>query len=187
MSDAKEAAEGPGTKAEAAAKGGIGLVLLILMLLGTLAVVLGAVGGGLYWLSRSGRLAMPAAAAAPAKVEPPKTRVMVLEPLLVNLSDQSGGGYLRVVVALEVEDPPPAKGAKPKEEKPAEKGKAAVNEDEVKMRDASLAVLGRETSESLLAPDGKDRAKQELRQAIAAHVPTVKVVDVLFTEFLVQR
>jgi flagellar FliL protein len=190
MSDTREANEG--AKAEpAAVKGGIGLVPLVLIVLCTVVMVLGAIGGGFYWLSKSGRLAMPGAApaAAPvaAKVEPPKTKVVMLEPLLVNLSDQGGGGYLRVVIALEVEDPPPARDAKPKEEKPAEKGKAAVNEDEVKERDVSLAVLGRETSESLLAADGKDRLKQELGQAITAHVPGVKVVDVLFTEFLVQR
>ncbi len=112
---------------------------------------------------------------------------MVLEPLLVNLADPGGAGYLRVVMALELEDPPPAKDAKPKEEKPAEKGKVVVNEDEVKMRDVALTVLGRETTASLLEPEGKEHLKLTLRSAISAHVSDVKVVDVMFTEFLVQR
>jgi flagellar FliL protein len=192
MSDTKEVNAVAGAKAvPAAAKGGVGLVPLVLVVLCTVMIVLGAVGGGAYWLARSGKLPVPgvAAAAAPAaaKVEKAKTRMVLLEPLLVNLSDQGGGGYLRVVVALEVEDPPPAKDAKPKEEKPAEKGKIVVNPDEVKMRDTALAVMGRETSDSLLAADGKDRLKQELKQAISAKLAELKIVDVMFTEFLVQR
>ena len=190
MSEAKELNEVSGAKTEAQPKGGVGLVPLVLVMLCTVLLVLGAVGGGIYWLARSGRL--PIAGAAPAlpavaKTEPVKTRVVVLEPLLVNLSDQGGGAYLRVVVALEIEDPPPAKDAKPKEEKPAEKGKVAVNEAEVKMRDAALSVLGRETSEGLLAPEGKELLKKQLSLEISEHLPEVKVVDVMFTEFLVQR
>lgn len=133
---------------------------------------------------------MPGAAAvAPAvvKVEPPKTKLILLEPLLVNLSDQGGTGYLRVVMAMQVEDPPPPKDAKPKVEAPPEKGKVAVNEVEVKMRDAALTVLGQETSERLLVVDGKERLKKELQAAMVVHVPEVKVVEVMFTEFLVQR
>lgn len=192
MSDEKEQSESVGAKAETAgAKGGIGVLPLLLIVLGTVAMVLGAVGGGLYWLAKSGRLPMPGAtaAAAPvaAKAEPVKTKVIVLEPLLVNLADPGGAGYLRVVMALELEDPPPPKDAKPKEEKPAEKGKVVVNEDEVKMRDVALTVLGRQTSESLLAPEGKEQLKETLRSAIAGHVSNVKVVDVMFSEFLVQR
>ena len=188
MSDAKEVAV---TKEEAVAKGGVGLVPLVLVMLCTVLMVLGAVGGGIYWLSKTGRLPIAGMAApAPpvaAKAEPVKTRVVVLEPLLVNLADQGGGGYLRVVVALEIEDPPPAKDAKPKDEKPPEKGKVVVNEVEVKMRDVALTVLGRETSEGLLAPEGKELLKKQLSQSISEHIPEVKVMNVMFTEFLVQR
>ncbi len=191
MSDAKEEIEGAGAKGEVVASGGVGLVPLVLIVLCTVLMALGAVGGGLYWLTKSGRLALPgvAAPAAPvvAKVEAIRTKVVVLEPLLVNLSDQGGGGYLRVVMALEVEDPLPPKDAKPKEEKPAEKGKVVVNELEVKMRDAALTVLGRATSESLLEPEGKELLKKQLKVAITEHLPEVKVVDVMFTEFLVQK
>ena len=172
-------------------KGGVGVVPLILIVLGTVAMVLGSVGGGLYWLTQSGRLAMPGVAvpvaAVTTKVEPLKTRVVVLEPLLVNLADQGGASYLRVVMALELEDHPAKKDATPREEKPPEKGRIAVNESEVKMRDVALTVLGRETSVSLLAPEGKEQLKGRLRSAISEREPGVKVVDVMFTEFLVQR
>ncbi len=163
---------------------------LVPVLLAILISVAGAVGGAMFWLARSGRLPVqgaPAGVQSVKKPEPVKTRLMLLEPLLVNLADESNAGYLRVVVALRVEDLPLAKEEKSKEEKPAEKGKPVVNEDEVMLRDTALNVLGLETSERLLAPDGKDRLKQTMREAFAEHVPRVKVADVLFTEFLVQR
>jgi len=129
----------------------------------------------------------PPAPVAAVKAEPVKTKLLTLNPLLVNLADPGGAGYLRVGIVLRVEDPPPAKGEKLKEEKPPEKGKEAVSEDEVMMRDAALGVLSRETSESLLGPEGKSQLKDSLRKAFGVQVPHVKVLDVMFTEFLVQR
>jgi flagellar FliL protein len=191
MSDANEANDDVEVTPAPPARSGVGLVPLVLIVLCTVLIVLGAVGGGIYWLAKSGRVPIPGVAVSPPpavrKAEPPKTRMMLLEPLLVNLADPSGTGYLRVVVALQVEDLMPAVDTKPKDEKPPEKGKAVVNEDEVKMRDAALAVIGRETSDSLLAPDGKDNLKRELMQAIQAKCQKLKLDEVMFTEFLVQR
>ena len=191
MSEATGVSEAGGVKVEAApTSGGVGLVALVGTMLATVVLVLGGLGGGIYWLVKTGRMPIGAAVqAAPVeskKQDDPKKEVVLLEPLLVNLSDQGGAGYLRVVMALEVELPV-VKDAKPKEEKPPEKGKTAVNEMEVKMRDVALTVLGRETSEHLLAPEGKEQLKKELQTAIADHLHDVKVTNVMFTEFLVQR
>ena len=145
----------------------------------------GAVGGVAYWAIKTGKLPIAGVktvtVVVPAEVV--KTKLVPLDPLLVNLSDPDGKGYLRVGLTLKVEDPPPPKDAKPKEEA---KG-APKNEFEAEERDAALGILGKQTSDGLLAPDGKERLKKDLKAAMAEHVPEVKVVDVLITEFLVQR
>jgi flagellar FliL protein len=147
----------------------------------------GAVGGVAYWAIRTGKLPIAGVKTVTVMVEAPpvKTTLVPLDPLLVNLADPDGKGYLRVALTLKVEVPPPAKDEKPKEEKET-KG-PPKNEFEAQERDAALGILGKETSDSLLAADGKERLKKDLKAALAEHVPEVKVVDVLITEFLVQR
>jgi flagellar FliL protein len=55
------------------------------------------------------------------------------------------------------------------------------------VRDTVLMVVGHQTAEGLLALDGKERLKAELKTALAEHNPELKVVDIHFTDFLVQR
>lgn len=190
MADEAMAAEAKGGKE--APKAGLPLIPLVMAVLVAVVASVGGLGGAAYWMVKSGRLPMgggPAKVEAAVKVEETKARLVTLDPLLVNLADEGGKAYLRVGIVLRVIDPPPpVKAAKEekKEEKP-EKGKVVVNESDVLMRDAALGVLGRETGEALLAADGKERLKGTLRTALQARVPEIKVVDVLFTEFLVQR
>ncbi len=162
--------------------------MLPLMVAVILAVVLATAGtaGVLIWASRAGMLptggAKPAEKAAPSEV--PKTKLVALDPLLVNLADPDGRSYLRVALTLKLEVEP-EKNGKSKEEK-AEK-RPPKNEFEAAERDAALSILGRETGADLLAPDGKERLKRDLKSSLGERVPEVKVVDVLITEFLVQR
>ncbi len=122
---------------------------------------------------------------AAAKVDAPKTHLVALEPLIVNLADEGGRSYLRVAMTLKVQDPEPVKGEKAKEEAPA-KGKP-VNELEAAERDIALTVVGRETSLELLTMDGKETLKDRLRVAMSQKLSDARVMDVMFTEFLVQR
>lgn len=159
---------------------------MMLAAVGAGVIAVAGCGGVVVWLAKTGKLNLGGgvpkveAATLPAT---PKTHLVALDPLLVNLSDAGGHSYLRVGLSLRVEDKPLAKGAKAEE--PA-KGKP-VNEFEADERDAALAVMGRETAAQLLEPEGKERLKTELRAALAEHVKEVKVTDVLFTEFLVQQ
>ena len=157
--------------------------LVIAVVLGVILSV-AAVGGAGYYLIHSGKLrlqtAPPVDAAAAAHA---KTHAVVLEPLVVNLADGSGGAYLRASITLSVAD---AAGDAAKDEKKSEEAKAGKGTDAA-VRDTALTVLARQTSESLLTPDGKERLKKELKAALAERNPEIKVTDLFFTEFLVQR
>jgi flagellar FliL protein len=119
-------------------------------------------------------------AAAPAT-----TRAMVLEPLLVNLADAGGSSYLRVALTLRVADVIDKKGAKASDEK--SKNDKGAEDAVAAVRDTVLTVLGRQTADGLLAADGKEHLKTELKAALAEHNADLKVKDVFFTDFLVQR
>ncbi len=158
--------------------------LLIAVVVGVLIAVLG-VGGVVYYLARTGRL--PMQGGVPQKTEsvvPVTTHAMVLEPLLVNLADAGGSSYLRVALTLRVRDAADKKDTKAKDEKSNDKD----SDDAVAaVRDTVLTVLGRQTADGLLAADGKEHLKVALKTALTEHNADLKVADVFFTDFLVQR
>ncbi len=152
----------------------------------SVAVATLGVGGGVYYLARSGRLSSAGNVTRKAEVvASATTHVLVLEPLLVNLADADGSSYLRISLMLRVVDAPDKKAAAPKEEKG--KDEKGMNEAVAPVRDTLLAVLGRQTSNGLLAADGKERLKTAMKVALAERNPDLKVADVYFTDFLVQR
>jgi len=157
--------------------------LLLAVVVGVVVAAL-SVGGVAYYLARTGRLPIQQGGAAqkPGAVLPVATHAMVLEPLLVNLADADGSSYLRVALTLRVRDTTEGKDSKAKDEK--SKG---ADEDVAAVRDTVLTVLGRQTADGLLAADGKEHLKAALKTALAEHNADLKVADVFFTDFLVQR
>ena len=162
--------------------------LLLAAVLGAVVVLAGA-GGALYYLARAGKLPNTGGAAAarpaPVKAEPASVHLVAMEPLVVNLADPGGKTYLRLVVTLRVEDASAGSSAKAKPDKGKESKEGEDNAAAI--RDTVLAVLGTQTADALLAADGKVRLKSELKAALAAHVGDMKVREIYFTEFLVQR
>ena len=160
--------------------------LLVAVLTGV--VIVGAgVAGSVFYLVRSGRLSSlprPAITKSVAVVAV-QTHMLTLDPLLVNLSDSSGNAYLRISLALRVADTAKQKGSKENEE--GSKGGSGESDSTIVVRDSVLAVLGRQTSDDLLAADGKERLKAELKAALTQHDSDLKVADIYFTDFLVQR
>jgi flagellar basal body-associated protein FliL len=95
-----------------------------------------------------------------------------LEPFIVNLADTDDSRFLRVGIDLDLERPPASKD---------------VAASAARIRDCILTVLSSWHSDSLLATDGKQKLKDELRHALQDRVPELGVREVYFTEFLVQR
>ncbi len=162
------------------------LVSLFIAVVVSVVIASLGVGGAVYYLARMGRLPIQEGAAHRAEiVRPSTTHAMALEPLLVNLADGGGSSYLRVALTLRVADALEGKDSKAKEDKPKEDKFA--NDAMASVRDTTLAVLGRQTADGLLAVDGKERLKTDLKKAFVEHNADLKVTDVFFTDFLVQR
>lgn len=142
------------------------------------------VGGVLYYVLKSGKVPIRMSMApAATPIAPVKTHMMPIEPLLVNLADSSGSAFLRTGITLEVADAPAETGKETKNTEAKPEGKDA----DAALRDTALSVLGRQTSDQLLAPGGRESLKAQLKAAFAEHNPRFKVADLFFTEFLVQR
>lgn len=153
-------------------------VLLIAALVGAVIALLGS-GGTLYYFVKSGRILIRGEAIKLRPAVPSSTHLLALDPLLVNLADRDANTYLRLSLTLQVADAA-KKDSETKGDKNADDKTAAV-------RDTVLAVLGRQTADSLLAPDGKEHLKTELKQALTAQNGDLKVQKIFFTEFLIQR
>jgi len=103
--------------------------------------------------------------------------VMHLEPFVVNLADPEENRFLRVGIDLGLENPLFAKGNKGGE------GEVPT----ARIRDCILTVLSTWRSDALLAPEGKQKLKDELVKALRARVPELGVREIYFNDFLVQR
>jgi len=161
------------------------LPLFVAVVVGVVISALG-VGAVVYYLARTGRLPIQEGAAHQAEaVGPGATHVMALEPLLVNLADSGGSSYLRVALTLRVADVVEGKDSKAKEEKTRDD--KIASDAVASVRDTTLMVLGGQTADGLLAVDGKEHLKTELKKAFVEHNADLKVTDVFFTDFLVQR
>ncbi len=118
--------------------------------------------------------------ASHAKEASPEPAVeLPLEPFVVNLADAGGHSYARIGLTLRL-----AVSGK-SESKDQAATNAAGSRDMV--RDTIITVLNQEQSAELLAPSGKEHLKQAVRAAVAARDPQLHILDIYFTEFLIQQ
>jgi flagellar protein FliL len=139
---------------------------LVFILVGL--VVVGGAGGGAFWYSRRA----PAGEAAPVKA--PERGILGFEPFVVNLADPNSARFLRTTVQLVV-------GSESEAEK-AKKTPVVM----MQARGAILELLTVQTSDALVTPEGKTKLKKEIAERVAEALEHVKVVDVLFSDFVVQ-
>ena len=140
---------------------------LVVILLVLVVLLLGGGGAGAYWIfTHKGDAAAP-----PPRPEP---GIVAFDPFVVNLSDPGGTRFLRVTLRLVVDDEEHAK---------------EMEEDELgrmRVRSAILELLTQQTADHLVTPEGKAELKTAISERASHALHDMKVLDVLFTEFVVQ-
>jgi len=100
--------------------------------------------------------------------------LLAFEPFLVNLADAGGGRFLKTTIQIVVPEPDAAHHFKEKQ--------VLV----MQARSAILELLTVQTAESLVTPEGKKALKEAIKEKVSAALGHMKVIDVLFSEFVVQ-
>jgi flagellar FliL protein len=103
-----------------------------------------------------------------------KSAVLPLEPFVVNLADTDAARYLRIKISLMVDD--------------KNKVKAVVANEalQLKVRDVILQSLTVKTSQDLINEEGKNKLRHEIQDKVSLYFRDPKLVDVMFTEFVIQ-
>jgi len=158
--------------------GSIGKMLMIIVL----ALVSSAGGGVVSFMLISRTLSAQAKAAEnPEKAEQEKiaemlekSAVIPLEPFVVNLADAEAARYLRIKISLMVDDKGRVK-------------EVAENQAlQLKVRDVILESLTAKRSQDLINAEGKNKLRHELQEKVGVYFRAPKLVDVMFTEFVIQ-
>jgi flagellar FliL protein len=139
------------------------------LLVATLVLVLG--GAGAAWWMFGGSTTEAAETTEP---ELSARGVFAFEPFLVNLADEGGQRFLKATISLVVESPEEAKHV---EETPV---------IVAHIRSAIIEVLTQQKAPALVTPEGKTALKQAIKDRTSPLLPDKKVLDVLFSEFVVQ-
>lgn len=156
------------TKAPAPAKSKGGFMKLLVIVL--LAVAGG--GGGAYFYFVK---AAPAQAKeVEPEPEPEPTGIVELEPFVVNLADTGATRFLRVTLSLVVQD----------EEQAKEIDEHAL--EKARVRSAILELLAEQAAETIVTPEGKVELKALIIERVQHAAHELKVVDVLYSEFVIQ-
>jgi flagellar protein FliL len=166
----------PVPEAPAKSGGGAGKMILIVLIV----LLSNAAGAGVTWflVGRQAVQAQPHAEGEEAKEDIAdmleKGAVVPLEPFVVNLADVDAARYLRIKVSLMVDD----------------KTKIGeVNENQalqLKVRDVILQTLTKKTSQDLINDEGKNHLRQEIQEQVQHFFKEPKLMDVMFTEFVIQ-
>ncbi len=144
----------------------------LLVAAGTLLLLSGA---GVVMFSKGGEKPPAGEAEAEHGVESPgETSVISLAPFVLNLADAEDERFLRLGLTVVVAGAAPAQS------------ESDAGAEEARMRDRILTVLATKGAEEVISFEGKEALRQELKQQVAELLADRRVVDVLFTEFLVQ-
>ena len=142
------------------------ILKIIIISVSLLVVVVGGVLGAVYFFSH----AEVAKKAAP----PPRPVIGALwpmEPFIVNLLDNQGERYLKIIMQLEVSN---------------QQVLAELELLKPKLRDNVLDLLTAKTYSELMDMGGKQRLRDEVAVRINSYLTKGKIVKVYFTDFVIQ-
>lgn len=165
LKDEKDEKEG---EQEAPAKKGSALKWIIIILI--IVIVLGGAGAGVFFfLSKS---KSPSAEKKPTEQAKPQAIIFwSMDPYIVNLIDNEGERYAKVVIQLELSD----QGAVEE-----------LNLIKPKLRDSILDLLSAKTYKEMMDPIGKQRLRDEIAIRANGVLTKGKVLKVYFTDFVIQ-
>lgn len=130
-------------------------------------VVLGAaVGGGLYVMNNVMGNKHEA-----AKAPPIIGTMWTLDPFIVNLMDNGGERYLKIIMQCEVSDPTII---------------AELDLVKPRVRDSILDLLSSKTLADLADTPGKQRLREEIILRVNNSISRGRIAKVYFTEFVIQ-
>jgi len=149
-------------------KKGSALKLIIIIVL--VLVLLGGGGAAAYFFFFK---AKSQTAEKKQETKPQIAVFLPMDPFIVNLIDNEGERYLKVVLQLELSNQEMLEDVK------------KINP---KIRDSILELLGAKTYKEMIDPLGKQRLRDEIamRANMAISSPKGKVIKVYFTEFVIQ-
>ena len=146
-------------------KGKKGLMKWIVIGVAALVVIGGGVFGGKYYLDQG------AAKKEAEKKPPPIGTLWATEPFIVNLMDNEGERFLKVVLQLELSDP--------------ECGKE-LDVLKPKVRDTILGILTIKSLKDITGSEGKQRLKEDIAIRLNNLLSRGRIVQVYFTDFVIQ-
>lgn len=147
-------------------KGKKGLIKWIIIGVVVLVVLGAAVGGGLYVFNN-----VMGAKKDAAKAPPIIGTIWTLDPFIVNLMDNGGERYLKVIMQFEVADPTMI---------------AELDLVKPRVRDSILDLLSSKTLADLADAPGKQRLREEIILRINNSISRGRISKVYFTEFVIQ-
>lgn len=180
--------EAPATEAKSKGGGLVGKLVLVAGIVITSSICAGAVS----WIvvQRAMASLQPAAAetAGEGNTEEPAAdtsetdvaeaiedwAALPLDPFVVNLADTDAARYLRIRISLMIDDK--------SELSHLEENKAL----QLKLRDVILQMLTQKTSKDLIDDAGKNKLREDIRAKVSVFLKKPKVVDVMFTDFVIQ-
>ena len=168
MADAKKDEKEEGEEQVPEKKKGSALKWIIIAVVAVL--VLGGAGAGAYFFLFKSK--PPAAEKKAAELAKPQIAVFwPMDAFVVNLIDNEGERYLKVVLQLELSD---------------QLALEEVNLLKPKIRDNILDLLSAKTYKEMMDPIGKQRLRDEIALRANGYLTKGKVLKVYFTEFVIQ-